>query len=55
MVRDSKFAGTFTKREIDRAIRTVENGRGDDRYVRRDATDGLDGGTRRSESSRAKR
>jgi hypothetical protein len=35
-VRDAKFPGTFTKQQIDRAIRIVERDRGSDNNPQRD-------------------
>ncbi len=35
-VKDAKFAGTFTKQQIDRAIRTVERDRGSDHTPQQD-------------------
>jgi hypothetical protein len=49
VVRDSKHSGTFTKREIDRAIRTVERTQDGD-YVRKNER-GRDSGKARGSAS----
>jgi hypothetical protein len=53
-VKDSKFAGTFTKQQIDRAIRTVERDRGSDHSPHRDRA-GSSSTRRHSGSSGGKR
>jgi hypothetical protein len=42
-VKDSKFSGTFTKTQIDRAIRTVESQSGQDRTVQPDRASSVGG------------
>jgi hypothetical protein len=39
-IKDAKFQGTFTKQQIDRAIRTVERESGGDYSVRRPSRSG---------------